>query len=155
MKFDTIVAHNVTAEAGILLAGDPTAAIEDVSLSNIFIDYEGGGTAQDAERVVPEYEDNGRYPEPFRLGRLSSWGLFARHMKNLTVDRVEFRTAKDDLRPAVRLDDVVDASFDRVKLPPAVNAPTFVLKDVTGFAITNSTGIADTKRPEKIAGEKL
>ncbi len=155
IKISNVVAHNVAAEAGILLAGDPTGALEDISLSNIFVDFEGGGTAEDAARVVPEYEDNFRYPEPYRLGKLSSWGLFARHVKNLTLDRVEFRVAKDDLRATVRLEDVADAAFDRVKLPHAAGAPTFALKDVTGLAIANSPGLADTKRTEKIADEKL
>jgi polygalacturonase len=155
IKISNVIAHNVAAEAGILLAGDPLGALEDISLSNIFVDYEGGGTADDAARIVPEYEDNFRYPEPYRLGKLSAWGLFARHAKNLTVDHVEFRTAQADLRAVVRLEDVTGASFDRAKLPPAAGAPTFVLKDVTGFAVTNSPGFADTKRPEKIAHEKL
>ncbi len=155
IKIDNVVAHNVTAQAGILFAGDPLAAIEDVSISNIFIDFEGGGTAKDAEREVPEYEDNHRYPEPARLGKLSSWGLFARHMKNFTVDRVEFRTAKEDLRPVVRLDDVADFSADRAKFANSAGAPKFVLKNVTGFSVTNSVGLADTKRTEKVADEKL
>jgi polygalacturonase len=155
IKIDNVIAHNVTSQAGILFAGDPLAAIEDVSISNIFIDFEGGGTAADAGREVPEYEDNFRYPEPYRLGKLPSWGLFARHMKNFSVDRVEFRTSTADLRPVVRLDDVADFSADRAKLTNSPGAPKFVLKNVTGFAVTNSTGIADTKRTEKVADEKL
>ena len=155
IKIDNIVVHNAPAEAGILLAGDPTGSIEDIALTNIFIDYAGGGTAKDAERVVPEYEDNNRYPEPYRLGKLSSWGLFARHVKNLTVDGVEFRAAQSDLRPVVRLEDVVGASFDRVKLPAATGAATFQLKDVTGFEIHNSPGLPETRRSEKISDEKL
>jgi polygalacturonase len=154
IKIDNVVAHNVTAQAGILFAGDPLAAIEDVSISNIFIDFAGGGTAKDAEREVPEYERS-KYPEPSGLGKLSAWGLFARHMKNFSVDRVEFRTDKDDLRPVVRLDDVTDFSADRAKLTNSAGAPQFVLKNVTGFSVTNSAGLADTKRTEKVADEKL
>ena len=155
IKISNVVAHNVAAEAGILFAGDPLGAIEDVTLSNIFIDFAGGGTAQDAERVVPEYESNNRYPEPFRFGKMSSWGIFARHLKNFSVDHVEFRVANDDLRPVVRLDDVADANFDHVKFPHAAGTPVFALKDVTGFTVTNSAGLADAKRAEKIADEKL
>ncbi len=155
IKIDGVVAHNVTSQAGILFAGDPLAAIEDVSLSNIFIDFEGKGTAQDAEREVPEYERNFKYPEPANLGKLSSWGMFVRHLKNLTVDRVELRTQNDDQRPVVRLEDVTDASFDRVKFHHAEGAPVFQLKDATGVAVTNSVGIADVKLVEKVANQKL
>lgn len=153
IKIDNLVAHNVAAEAGILIVGMPGYTIDDISLSNIFIDYEGGGTAKDAERAVPE--DEKIYPEPYRFGKLSSWGLFARHMKNFSVDRVEFRAAKDDLRPVVWLEDVTDASFDRAKFPRTAGAPVFNLKGVTGLAITNSAGLPDTKRAETIASEKL
>jgi polygalacturonase len=153
IKIDNLVAHNVAAQAGILIVGMPGYTIDDIALSNIFIDYEGGGTAQDAARIVPE--DEKVYPEPSRFGKLPSWGLFARHMKNLSLDRVEFRVAKDDLRSVVWLEDVTDAVVDRAKLAHSPNAPTFVLKDVTGFALTNSAGLADVKRSEKIANEKL
>ncbi|HEY8995317.1 MAG TPA: glycoside hydrolase family 28 protein [Lacunisphaera sp.] len=155
IKIDNVVVHNAPDEAGILLAGDPTGAIEDISLSNIFIDFAGGGTAQDAERVVPEYEDNNRYPEPYRLGKLPAWGLFARHVTNLTVDGVEFRTAKPDLRPVVRLDDVMGASFDRAKFPAAAGVSVFHLKDVTGLDIHRSPGLSETQRTDRISEEKL
>jgi polygalacturonase len=153
IKIDNLVAHNVAAIHGILISGIPGATINDVSLSNIFIDYEGGGTAADGQRAVPE--DEKVYPEPARFGKLSSWGLYARHMKNFTVDRVEFRAAKEDQRPVVWLEDVTEASFDRAKLPHAPDAPTFVLKGVTGLSVTNSAGLADVKRAESIADEKL
>lgn len=155
IKIDTLVAHNVAPVAGILIAGDPAARVEDVTLSNIFIDYQGGGTAADAERVVPEYENAAKYPEPFFFGKLSSWGLFVRRVKNLSLDRVELRTAQDDLRPVVWLEDVADVSFDRFKFSRAPAAPAFALKDVTGFAVTHSPGFPDTKRDARIADEKL
>jgi polygalacturonase len=153
IKIDNLVAHNVAAEAGILIVGLPGDTIDDVSLSNIFVDYEGGGTAQDAARVVPELEKE--YPEPYRFGKLSAWGLFARHVKNFSVDRVEFRVAKEDQRPVVWLEDASDVAIDRAKFPHAANTPALVLKDVAGFALTNSAGLSDTKRAEKIASEKL
>jgi polygalacturonase len=155
ITISNVVAHNVTAEAGVLLAGDPLGAIEDVSLSHIFIDYEGGGTAEDAARVVPKYEDNFRYPEPFRLGKLSSWGLFVRHLKNLNVDHVEFRVAKEDRRPTVRLEDVANADFDHVQFPHAADASAFALKQVTGFHIHASANLPETHRTDGIADEKL
>jgi polygalacturonase len=154
IKINNVVAHNVAAESGILLVGEPGHPIEDLSLSNIFIDYVGGGTEEQADREVPAYEKD-RYPEPSRLGTMPSWGMFARHVKNLDVSHVEFRAAKEDLRATVQLDDVADVTFDAVKLPHAPNAPVFVLKNVNGFAIHNSPALPETKRPEKIADEKL
>ena len=81
--------------------------------------------------------------------------MFARHVKNFDVSRVEFRAAKEDLRATVQLDDVADATFDAVKFPHAATAPAFVLKNVNGFAVHHSRDLPETKRAEKIADEKL
>lgn len=153
IKIDNVVAHNVAAQSGVLILGLPGHVIEDVSLTNIFIDYAGGGTAEQAARVVPE--DEKAYPEPSRHGTMPSWGMFARHVKNLDVSRVEFRVAKDDARPTVQLDDVADVTFDAVKFPHAAGASVFVLKTVNGLAIHNSAALPETKRDGLIADEKL
>jgi hypothetical protein len=153
MKFDNIVAHNVSAQAGILLVGEPGATIDDVSLSNIFMDFEGGGTAKDASRDVPDAPK--AYPEPSYYGKLSSWGLFVRHAVNLTVDHVEFRVAKDDLRPVVWLEDVSGMDVDHAVFPHAAGVKTFLLQDVTGLAIRNSSGLPDTIRQARVSSGGL
>ncbi|HET7538101.1 MAG TPA: glycoside hydrolase family 28 protein [Candidatus Didemnitutus sp.] len=153
IKIDTVVAHNVAAQSGILISGLPDALIEDLSLSNLFIDYVGGGTKEQGERAVPEYEKE--YPEPSRFGVIPAWGLWARHVKNFSVDRVEFRAAQDDLRPTAILDHVGDAMLDRVNFPHAAGAPTLALKNVTGLVVRNSPGLPEVKRDETIADEKL
>ena len=131
-------------QAGILIAGLADHPIEDLSLSNIFIDYAGGGTKEQGERVVEEYEKE--YPEPGRFGTLPSWGLWVRHVKNFSASHVEFRAAKDDLRPVAILDDVTAASLDHVTLPAAGGANRLVLRNVNGVAIGNSIGLRDLHR---------
>ncbi len=155
IKIDNVVAHNVASEAGILIAGDPLRPVEDLTLSNIFMDFAGGGTKENAAREVPEYEPSQRYPEPFRLGVLNSWGLFARHVTGLEVHHVEFRAAQPDLRPAAYFEDVAGATLDAVKLTHAADTPSLVLKKVTGLDIHNSPGLVDTHRAELIESDKL
>ena len=140
IKIDNIVAHNVAAESGILIAGEEGHPVEDVVLSNIFIDFVGGGTKEQAAREVPKYERQ-RYPEPGRLGVMPSWGLFARHVKNLTLTGIELRTAKEDLRPAVMLDDTTGVLFDNVTLPKVADVPTFNLRNAHGITTRNSPGL--------------
>jgi polygalacturonase len=153
IKIDNVVAHNVAAQSGILIAGLANHPVEDLALSHIFIDFAGGGTREQGERVVPESEKE--YPEPGRFGIIPAWGLWARHAKNFSVDHVEFRYAKEDLRPTVILDDVTDASLDQIKLPHAVETPALVLKNVTGLTVHNSPGLPETSRSAPIADEKL
>jgi polygalacturonase len=142
IKIDNVVAHNVAAESGILLVGEPGHPIEDLSLSNIFIDFVGGGTKEQAAREVPAFERE-RYPEPSRLGTMPSWGLFARHVKNFQMDRVEFRTAQDDLRPVVMMEDVTDVTFSAVKLPQIPGVAVFALRDVHAFTTRACPGLPD------------
>lgn len=116
VKIDNIVAHNVAAGQGILIAGLPSGkgAIEDIVLSNIYMDFAGGGTEAQASREMPELEN--AYPEPRSHGDTPAWALFARHAKNLSLHHVEFRTAQPDARPAIVLDDVADAALDKITL---------------------------------------
>jgi polygalacturonase len=57
-----IVASNTSSRLGSIISGIPGYAIEDVKISNVQIQNQGGGTKEDAAYVVPEYEET--YPEP-------------------------------------------------------------------------------------------
>ena len=110
------------------------------------------GTKEQGDRVVPEDEKG--YPEPSRFGVIPAWGLWARHVRNLALDRVEFRCARADRRPTMVLDDVSDARLDAMKLPHAEGAASIVLKNVDGFVLRGSVGLADTIR-DKAADERF
>jgi len=146
IKIDHVVAHNVAAQSGILLVGEPGHPIEDFTLTNIFIDFAGGGTKEQAAAEVPAFERN-RYPEPGLLGTMPAWGLFARHVRNFDLGRVELRVAQADLRPVIQLDHVTGVSFDALKCAAAPGTPTFVLKHVDGLSVHNSPGLPETNRP--------
>ena len=153
IRIANVIAHDVAAQGGILILGVAGHPVEDVALSQIFIDYAGGGTADQAARVMPE-DDRG-YPEPAHHGITPAWGLFARHVRNLDVSHVELRVNRDDARPAVQLEDVLEAAFDALRASRSPAAPTFVLQDVTGFTVHNSPALPEVRRSEPIAREKL
>jgi polygalacturonase len=153
VSISNIVAHNVASSAGILIVGLPNSAMEDISLSHIFIDYKGGGTVENAKREVPE--DEKMYPEASRFGFIPSYGMFVRHVHGLTVDHVVLRYAAEEHRPVVTLSDVTNADFDHLDAPHADDATAFVLKNVTGFNVRNSPGLADTHIDQPIADQKL
>lgn len=144
IKISNLVAHNVAAESGILISGLAAHPIEDLTLSDIFIDYVGGGTKEQGERTVPEYEQE--YPEPYRFGIIPAWGLWARHVKNLSVHHVEFRSAEKDLRPAVILDRVSEARLESLQLPLTEGAPRLSLNQVQGLWVQNCAGLPDTRK---------
>lgn len=109
-----IVIRNIDAEivtedrarSGIMITGVPGHYIENVLLQNITISYPGGGTAEEAKKVVDE--DEARYPEQFFFGVLPSWGAFVRHAKDVTFDNVVMNTRTSDARQKIVLDDVIN-----------------------------------------------
>ncbi len=89
---------------GIMITGIPGHRVEDVELENMKISFPGGGTAEDARRVVPE--DVARYPEQFFFGVLPSSVLYARHVKGLVVRNLDVTFDKPDVRRPICVEDV-------------------------------------------------
>jgi parallel beta-helix repeat protein len=138
---DNVVAHDVSADHGILIAGLPGHPIEDVALSNVQIHFKGGGTREQAARAVPEFEKE--YPEPYRFGVLPSWGVYARHVAGLSLSNVDLRTLAPDNRPAVVLDDAVDVRLTDVALTRAPKQALWSLVNVKRLRARDVTGLQD------------
>jgi polygalacturonase len=133
--------YNAPKRQGSILSGIPGYAIEDVKLSNIYIETVGGGTADDAKIVVPEIED--AYPEPGRFGVIPASGFFLRHMKHLEMSHVEIANQTPDARPAFYLSSVERADFFAVTAPRTADG-AFALHDVKDLRIGWSRAAADT-----------
>jgi polygalacturonase len=123
-----VVAHGVTAEQGILIAGLKGSVISDVSLSDILIDFAGGGTVDQSRRQLPELEKG--YPEPGSFGVLPSYGLYARHASNLTLDHVRFVFDTEDQRPAMYLEDIDGCDLSHVQAARTAGVPALEVRDV-------------------------
>ena len=148
-----LVAEDVSGWQGILIAGLESHPVEDVVLDNIRIGFQGGGTAAQAGREVPEMVHD--YPEPGSFGPTPSWGLFARHAKGLAVHHAVFWVETGDLRPPVSLDDVQGASFEHVTALPSAGIPTFALGNVRDFTAQSCAGVPDTALPNSGRGASL
>jgi hypothetical protein len=98
------------SKVGCAIAGLPGHPIENLSLSDINLSFDGGGIKAEAAREIPELPD--KYPECKMFGTLPAYGLFCRHVKGLRLSNVQLRTAAADLRPAVVCDDVDGLSID-------------------------------------------
>jgi polygalacturonase len=145
VTIDGLDAFGVARDQGIFVAGVPGHPVEGVVLSNVRIRFGGGGTAEEAAREVPEME--GGYPEPHAFGVLPSWGLFARHVADLTIRGMELGTETPDARPAMMLDDVNGARLSFVELPPLTDRPTWSLRTVRGLHALDVSGLPDGDLP--------
>jgi hypothetical protein len=91
----------------IVLNGIGDAFMDDIVFDDVRVTYGGGGTADEAQRPVPQVA--GEY---FEVGTPPAYGLFARNVRGLTLNNVRFEVGKPDLRPAMVLDHVTDASIN-------------------------------------------
>jgi len=137
---DNLNCHNSAARFGSNITGIPGFPVEDVKLSNIYVQHVGAGTAEQAHIQVPEKED--AYPEPGMLGPLPAHGFYLRHINRLEMSHVEVQPAAPDARPAFYLDDVHRADFIAVTAPTSPNA--FSLNKVTDLRILLSRAAPDT-----------
>jgi hypothetical protein len=82
---------------GILISGIPGHPIEDVTLQNVSIAMTG-----EPALLVPETpaENVAAYPEVRMFGaNLPASGLYARHVRNLTLTNVQIASLPGDVRP--------------------------------------------------------
>jgi len=109
VRIENITATN-TSEIGCSITGLPGHRIENVSLSNIKLGFDGGGVRETASKKIAEKPEN--YPESTMFGVLPAYGFFCRHAKGLKFHNIKLETAKPDLRHAMVFDDVEQMEID-------------------------------------------
>lgn len=136
INISNVIATGIDPMSGIQITGMPGYDVEGVRLENIKMIFNGGGTKQDAERVPPELDKG--YPEPRRIGIMPSYGLFARHVRDLELANIRFSFENEEMRPAIVCVDVDGLEIDnfKAKLADGVSAAKF--EDVKGLVIRNS-----------------
>lgn len=148
---NNLVAYNVDPRHGAIISGIAGHDIEDLQLSNIRIYYQGGGTKDSINRVVPEFTDD--YPEPYRWGTMPAYGFYIRHVKNLKMHDVQTSFIKKDSRPPFILDDVKGAILYDIQSEKLSGTPWAVLKNVSNLDLKNVDGVMDLKEKSIVKKE--
>ena len=112
-------------QVGCSITGLPQRAMENVTLSNLRLQFAGGGTQADAAREIPELPEH--YPEYRMFGALPAYGLYCRHVKNLRLLDVQVSCEHEDLRPALVCEDVAGLRIADFAAPNS--NPLMVLRD--------------------------
>jgi polygalacturonase len=100
----------------IAVCGLPDHAVENITFSDISFTAPGGGDAKmAARRSVGEFTDVRPESRVFE-GSLPTYGLYARHVKGLTVRNVTLDAATKDVRPGIICDDVEGVVFSGVRV---------------------------------------
>jgi polygalacturonase len=141
VTISNVVCLSATSPICSIITGIPGHKVEDVRLSNILIEHEGGGTAQQARTRIPEKE--GEYPDPDMFGPLPAHGFFLRHARGIEMEGIKIMARNRDDRPAFVLEDVDSADFTRPQVPAVEGVPLFVLNEVEHFRLRDSAHLPD------------
>jgi len=132
--------------------GQHTGYIKNIEFNDIHILVKGGNPASDTAAAPPEL-GVGQY-NVANLKIQPSYGLWARHVKGLTIKDCSFNYEKRDSRYAMFLNDVVGAKISLVKMVRANdNSSVIKLKNSSDVSIKNTVyyndawGIAPTEIP--------
>jgi hypothetical protein len=130
IEFDNITVDDAPGgmNAAFMVTGMPGHPVENITFNNIHATFAGGGTADDAKDVLAELtpEDLAtRWPEYSMLhGTVPAFGIYARHVKGITLQHVSLSTTKPDARPAVVFVDVSESkAIDSPGPTTTPNAP--------------------------------
>jgi polygalacturonase len=112
---------------GCAIAGLRERPIENVTLANIRVQFQGGGTLANAAREIPELP--AQYPEWSMFGVLPASGFYCRHVKNLRLLNTEVAFQHEDLRPALICEDAAGLRISDFNAPNS--NPVIVLRNTS------------------------
>ena len=151
-----IMIENVHATGAILtslIAGLPGFDVEDVTLSNIRVDSEEGGSADWITREISELPKE--YPNARTFGRLPAYGIYVRHATGVRLRNIEFTIAAGEARPAIHCDDVKDLEIDGLRGEPITgDQPMIRLVQTRRALVRGGSAPAGTKTYLDVRGDK-
>lgn len=130
---------NENVEGGLnfkLPNGQHTGYIKNVSFTDVHVLVKGGNLLADTAQTPPEL-GVGQY-NVSNLKVQPSYGLWARHVKDLTVKQSSFNYEKRDSRYVIYLDDVIGAQFSELKMVKPLDNPAVIgQKNASQVTINN------------------
>ena len=115
IQLSNIVATDCDSLCSIIVTGMKDVPLQNIWLSNIRLFFQGGGSKELVNKAYREQGTN--YPEPKFAGQTPAYGLYARHIENLSVSDVTFRYERPDYRPAILLENVKDVRLTNIDAP--------------------------------------
>jgi len=135
---DDVMISNITADnvdsIGCSITGIPGHPVKNISLSNIKINFAGGGSLADREKTVPELEDS--YPEGTMWGNLPAYGMYIRHAENISLSGVCFTFNAAESRPALIAEDVNGLNVNFLNAAGTAADAHFECRDVKNAVVS-------------------
>ncbi len=124
IMIDNIQGTGISSGYGCSVTGITDLPVENITLSNINLEFKGGGKAEDAGRRIPELEKG--YPNGTMFGTLPAYGFYIRHVKNLTLENIRLRFTAEDHRPALVCEDVESLDLSGLKAAGTLQTPGLI-----------------------------
>jgi len=86
--------------------------LENISFTDVHVKYAGGGTTEQAAKVIPNEAAEYFGVWNHSPGGPPAYGMYARNVKGLTLQNVRFEYDEPDARPAIIFDNVEDATVN-------------------------------------------
>ena len=156
-SFRDVTISNIVAtgagKVGCSITGLPDAPIESVALSNIMVQFEGGGARELADKKVEEHPK--KYPEATMFGELPSYGFYIRHARGVRVTNLQLRTATPDARHALVFDDATDITLGGLDVTATPgSAASVYFHQVRNALVGGWRSSSETKNFLKISGNQ-
>jgi polygalacturonase len=117
---DNVTVEDADSRYASIIAGNATGSIENVTLSNIWLQYRGGITMEDVKNqrgTNPFFLDNPRmkgYPEPSAHGIQPASCFVISDAKDITLKDIEISFIRPDERPKMVLTNTERVTTERV-----------------------------------------
>ena len=145
-QLSNVIISNIQAKnvgnVGCVIAGLQDHPVKDITLENIRITYEGGGTKELIDRKIEELPD--AYPEYRMFGMLPAYGFYVRHAQNIEFRSIELDFMEPEARPAMLFEDVGKLELEGINARTNLISPVLVFRGVRKSMITSSILWEDT-----------
>lgn len=129
----TAMMHGRVTSSITGLSGHP---VENVTLSNVHIICEGGGSAEYAQnRNLPDREKE--YPETLIFADAPASGLYVKNARGLRVENLCLEVRTEDPRALLFIEQTDDALLDGVTLVNPSQSPQLILRNSRDIVLEN------------------
>jgi polygalacturonase len=138
ISISNVIAYG-TGSWGISVTGIPGYPVENISFNNIQFFSEGGVLDGGFNKIVDE--DEKAYPMPTEWKNLPAYGIYLRHVENISIDHLMLGISKPDIRVPIMAIDVKRLQINNTILAtPVTDKPFIIGEKLSDYNISKPIG---------------
>lgn len=123
---------------GVVISGNEKCKVENVTFSNIHLQFAGGGTTEDAKTILVDKQAN-RYPDYHSWGVTPAYGINCNYVTGIRFKDIVIDAIKEDARPALYFQNSKDITLESIAAKVWPTAPSYVrFNNINSAFITNN-----------------